>query len=55
MKNPIDRGGWRVTVHRVAKRAGHNLVTKKTVTETYRHTSFVANFLRNSAGIIINS
>ena len=25
----MDRGGWWVTVHRVAKRAGHNLVTKQ--------------------------
>ena len=27
LKNPMDRGAWRATVHGVA-RVGHNLVTK---------------------------
>ena len=27
--NPMDRGAWRATVHRVAKRVGHDLVTKQ--------------------------
>ena len=27
--NPIDRGSWRATVRRVAKRVRHNLVTKQ--------------------------
>ena len=27
--NPMDRGACRATVHRVAKRAGHNLATKQ--------------------------
>ena len=25
----MDRGAWQATVYRVAKRAGHNLVTKQ--------------------------
>ena len=24
LENPIDRGAWRATVHRVANRVGHN-------------------------------
>ena len=27
--NPMDRGTWQATVHRVAKRVRHNLVTKQ--------------------------
>ena len=27
--NPIDRGAWQATVHRVAERVRHNLVTKQ--------------------------
>ena len=27
--NPMDKGAWRATVHRVTKRAGHNLATKR--------------------------
>ena len=29
LKNPIDRGAWQATVHRVAERVRHNLVTKQ--------------------------
>ena len=29
LRNPMDRGAWRATVHGVAKRVGHNLVTKQ--------------------------
>ena len=27
--NPIDRGAWWAIVHRIAKRAGHNLAVKQ--------------------------
>ena len=29
LENPMDRRTWQATVHRVAKRAGHNLETKQ--------------------------
>ena len=29
LKNPMDRGAWWATVHRVAKRLGHKLATKQ--------------------------
>ena len=29
LENPMDRGAWQATVYGVAKRAGHNLVTKQ--------------------------
>ena len=29
LKNPLDRGAWRATVHGVTKELGHNLATKQ--------------------------
>ena len=29
LRNSMDRGAWRVTVHGVAKKVGHDLVTKQ--------------------------
>ena len=29
LKNPMDRGAWRATVHGVTKKVGHSLVTKQ--------------------------
>ena len=29
LRNPVDRGAWQATVQWVAKRIGHNLVTKQ--------------------------
>ena len=28
-ENPMDRAAWQAIVHKVAKRVGHNLVTKQ--------------------------
>ena len=29
LENPMDRGAWWATLHRVAKRVGHDLATKQ--------------------------
>ena len=44
LEDPMDRGGWRATIHGVA-RAGHDLATKEKERQTQHHPETVTGFV----------